>query len=134
MKYVFRRQRSVYAVAVTLCAIGVLAIFVSLWKTWPQVSSSSDPFGTFLFALGSETLNLAPGLDLRLAYLFAFADAMFVTGVALWILGREWILVPGKSVWYECPFCNKKWRATGDEALVHCPHCRQLVHPKMTRR
>jgi DNA-directed RNA polymerase subunit RPC12/RpoP len=134
MRYVFRRQRSAYALAALLCIMGVSAIFVSVWKTWPQVSSSSDPFGTFISQLGSDTFDLVPGFELRLVYVFVLADAMLIVGVTVWALSRQWILVPGKTVWYECPFCKKKWRATGDRALVHCPHCRQLVHPKLTRR
>jgi DNA-directed RNA polymerase subunit RPC12/RpoP len=134
MRYVFRRQRSAYALAAALCLIGVFALFLSVWKTWPTVSSSSDPFWTFVSLLWSESLDLVPGLELRLAYLFVLADAMLIAGVTIWALSRQCLLVPGKTAWYECPFCKKKWRTTGDKALVHCPHCQQLVHPKLTHR
>jgi DNA-directed RNA polymerase subunit RPC12/RpoP len=50
----------------------------------------------------------------------------------VWVLSRQWLVLPGETVWFQCPFCHKKWRSISDKALVHCPHCRQLIHPKMT--
>jgi uncharacterized Zn-finger protein len=59
---------------------------------------------------------------------------LMVSGIIIWVLSKQWIVLPGRTVWFQCPFCNKKWRATGDKALVHCPHCNQLIHPRMTEK
>ncbi|MEM2465852.1 MAG: hypothetical protein QXZ47_00915 [Candidatus Bathyarchaeia archaeon] len=67
-------------------------------------------------------------------HLVVLGDVLFITGVVLWLLSRQWFFVPGAAVWFECPFCKKKWRSIGDKALVHCPYCRQLVHPKIAEK
>lgn len=134
MSKVLRTQKSAYALSLILSLLGIAAIAVALWKTWPQVSSANNPFSTFIDLLWSEKLDFIQGFEFKLIYLFILGDAMLITGVATWILSRQWLLVPGKTVWYRCPFCKKKWRSTGDKALVHCPHCRQLVHPMLTEK
>lgn len=126
---ILRRKRSTYALSLILCLAGIAAVFVTLWKTWPQVSSSKDPFSTFLTLLWTEKLNLIPALEFKLVYLLVLGDVMLISGAVLLVLSVQRFYVPGKVVWYRCPFCNKDWRSSGDKALVHCPHCRQLIHP-----
>jgi hypothetical protein len=126
---ILRRKRSTYALSLILCLAGIAALFVTLWKTWPEVSSSKDPFSTFLTLLWTEKLDLIPALEFKLVYLLVLGDAMLISGVVLLVLSVQRFYLPGKVVWYRCPFCNKDWRSSGDKALVHCPHCRQLIHP-----
>jgi len=132
MKRILRRQKSAYALSLALCLVGIVALVIAVWKTYPQLSSSADPFSTFLSLLWSENLTLTSGLEFKLIYLVILGDVMLISGVVLWVLSRQWFLLPGKTVWFQCPFCNKKWRSLRDKALVHCPYCRQLVHPRMT--
>jgi len=134
MNKTLRKQKSAYVLSLIFCLVGIVALLVALWKTYPQLSSSGDPFSTFLSLLWTEKLTLTSALEFKLIYLFILGDVMLISGVILWILSRQWFLIPGKTVWFQCPFCNKKWRSIGDKALVHCPHCRQLVHPKMTEK
>ena len=126
---ILRKQKSTYALSLFLVILGVAAILFTIWKTWPQVSSAKDPVSTFMNLLGTETLSFTPVFELKLIYLFASGDALLILGVLLYVLSVQWFYLPGKIVWFRCPFCNKDWRSTGDKALVHCPHCRQLVHP-----
>jgi DNA-directed RNA polymerase subunit RPC12/RpoP len=105
-----------------------------VWKTWPQISSAENPLSTFLTLLWTENLDLIQGSEFKLVYLIILGDAMLVTGVVVWILSRQWFYLLGKNVWFQCPFCKKKWKSIGDKALVHCPHCRQLVHPRIIER
>jgi hypothetical protein len=109
-----------------------MAFALMLWKTWPQVSGARDPFSTFFDLLWSERLDFVPGVQFRLVSLFVLGDALLVSGVVTWVLSRQLLLVPGKTAWYLCPFCRKKWRSAENNAVVHCPHCRQLVHPTLT--
>ncbi|MEM2280888.1 MAG: hypothetical protein QXZ68_02720, partial [Candidatus Bathyarchaeia archaeon] len=76
--------------------------------------------------------NIGGIIELKLIYLVIFGDIALALGFVLWLLSRQWLVVPGKTVEYECPFCKKRWKAVGDKALVHCPHCRQLVHPRIS--
>lgn len=131
MKRVLRKQRSVYAFSLFLILAGVLALATALWKTYPKFSVSQSPLPTFLSLLWEETVNIADLITFKLVYLVVFGDVALVSGFILWLLSRQWLTVPGKTIWYECPFCKKRWKAIGDKALVHCPHCRQLVHPKI---
>jgi len=131
---ILRRQKSAYALSIVLCVIGVIALFATLWRIWPQISSAKDPFSTFLTLLWTEKLNFIPEVEFRLVSLFILGDAMLVLGVVVYVLSVQWFYLPGKVVWYRCPFCNKEWRSSGDKALVHCPFCRQLVHPTMIEK
>jgi uncharacterized Zn-finger protein len=134
MKKVLRKQKSAYAFSLILCLIGVASILATLWKTYPQISRSEDPFSTFLSLLWTEKISVTPFFEFKLIYLIILGNVMLVSGVILLILSRQWLLVPGKTVWFQCPFCKKKWRSVGDKALVHCPYCRQLVHPIITEK
>ena len=132
MRKILRTQRSAHILSVILCLLGTVAISFAVWETWPQVSAAENPLSTFFNLLWSEKLDLIPGLEFTLIYLFIFGDIMLIVSVATWVLSRQWLLLPGKTVWYRCPFCKKKWKSTEDKALVHCPHCLQLVHPTLT--
>jgi DNA-directed RNA polymerase subunit RPC12/RpoP len=134
MKRILRRQKSAYALSLTFCSGGIVALLIAIWKTYPQISASANPFSTFLSLLWTENLTPTPGLEFKLVYLVILGDVMLISGMILWILSRQWFLLPGNTVWFECPFCNKKWRSIRDKALVHCPYCRQLVHPRMTEK
>jgi len=134
MKRILRRQTSAYALSLMLCLVGIMVLLIVVWKTYPQLSSSADPFSTFLSLLWSENLSLISGIEFKLVYLVILGDVMLISGIVLWILSRQWLLVPGNTVWFECPFCNKKWRSIRDKALVYCPYCRQLVHPRITEK
>jgi len=134
MRKILRTQKSAYTLSLILFLLGTMAVVTALWKTWPQVSTASNPFSTFLNLLWSERLDFVPGLEFKLIYLFVLGDAMLISGLVTWVLSKQWLLVPGKTVWYLCPFCKKKWKSTEDKALIHCPHCRQLVHPTLTEK
>ena len=131
---ILRRQKSAHALSIILCVTGVIALFATLWRIWPQISSAKDPFSTFLTLLWTEKLNFIPEVEFRLVSLFILGDVMLVLGVVVYVLSVQWFYLPGKVVWYRCPFCNKEWRSSGDKALVHCPFCRQLVHPTMIEK
>jgi len=131
---VLRTQKSAYALSLILCLIGVTAFFIALLRTWPQITSTENPLSTFLTLLWTEKLDLIPNLEFKLIYLVILGDVMIVSGVTVWILSRQWFHLPGKTVWFQCPFCKKKWRSTEDKALAHCPHCRQLIHPTMVEK
>ncbi len=134
MRRVLRKQKSVYALSLMFCLAGIIALLTTLWKTYPQLSSSPDPFSTFLSLLWTERITISQAFEFRLIYLVILGDVMLVSGVVLWLLSRQWFVVPGKTVCYQCSFCKKKWKSVGDKALVHCPHCNQLVHPLIAEK
>lgn len=131
---ILRRQKSTYALSLFLVLLGVAAILFTVWKTWPQVSSATDPLSTFMNLLGTEKLDFIPVSGFKLIHLFALGDALLISGILLYVLSVQWFYLPGKIVWFRCPFCHKVWRSTGDKALVTCPHCRQLVHPTLIEK
>jgi DNA-directed RNA polymerase subunit RPC12/RpoP len=134
MKKTLRRQKSAYALSLIFCLAWLAMLIATLWKTWPGVSSAQNSFSTFVTLLWTETLDFIPGLEFKLIYLNIIGDAMLISGVLIWVLSRQWFLLPGETMLFQCSFCKKKWRARRDEGLIHCPHCRQLVHPKMIER
>jgi len=134
LKRILRRQKSAYALSLIFCLFWLATLLITLWKTWPEVSTAENPFSTFLTLLWEENLQLVPGLEFKLVYLIILGDVMLVSGVVIWLLGRQWFYLPGETVLLECPFCKKRWRSSPEKGLVHCPYCRQLVHPRMARR
>ena len=134
MKRTLRRQKSAYALSLIFCLLWLATLFMTLWKTWPEVSSAENPFSTYLARLWEENFEFIPGLEFRLVYLVVVGDVMLISGVVIWLLSRQWFYLPGKTVLLECPFCKKRWRSNPDKGLVHCPHCRQLVHPRMVHK
>ncbi len=82
----------------------------------------------------TRKLQIVSGFEIELVYVFVSAIALFVVGFIVFGLSREWFLLAGKSVWLECPFCKKRWRAGPEKALGLCPYCRQLVHPRLVDR
>ncbi len=131
MKKILRRQRSAYALSLVFISIWLVISFLILWKTWPEVSSSTNPFSAFLTLLWNENVDFIPGLQFRLVYLAILGTAMLISGVLIWLLSRRWFFLPGEDTLFQCPFCKKTWRGKGDKGLVHCPHCRQLAHPRI---
>ncbi|MEM2994454.1 MAG: hypothetical protein QXI91_00340 [Candidatus Bathyarchaeia archaeon] len=134
MRKILRKQKSAYALSLMFCLVGIGCLLGTLVKTYPQLSSSGNPFSTFLELLWTEKITLGSWLEFKLVYLVILGDIMLILGVVMWILSRQLLIVPGKTVWFQCPFCKKKWKSMGDKALVHCPHCRQLIHPKITEK
>lgn len=104
---VLRRQKSGYVLSLLLCSVGVATLLATLWRIWPQVSSARDPFSTFLTLLWTENQNLVPGIGFKLVYLVVLGDAMLVAGVLVYVLSVQRIFLPGRVVWYRCPFLTR---------------------------
>jgi hypothetical protein len=134
MKKTLRRHLPGYALSFLLWFLGAAALLAVVLKTWPQVSSAENPFSVFWDSLWTRKLQIFSGVELELVYVFVAAMAMFAVGFTVFALSREWLLLAGKTVWLECPFCKKRWRTSPEKAPVLCPHCRQLVHPRLVDR
>ena len=131
---ILRKQKSTYAISLILSILGITAILTTFWKTWPIVSSANDPLSTFMGLLWSQKVGMVSGFDFELIYLFALGDLLLILGIVFYVSSVQWLFLPGRTVWYHCPFCRKDWRSTGDKALIHCPYCRQLVHPTIVEK
>lgn len=131
MKTILRKQKSAYALSIIFISIWLITVLVTIWKTWQEVSSSTDLLSTFLTTLWRENINFISGLQFKLVYLVILGDIMLIAGVITWLLSRKQFLLPGEDTRFKCPFCKKKWKAKGNKALVHCPHCNQLIHPEI---
>ena len=135
MSKILRRQKSGYVLSLILCSIGLTALFVALWKTWPEVSSANNPFSTFWTLLWREQLDLIPSIGFKLAYLVILGTVMLVSGIVILVLSRQWFYLPaGEIVSFQCPFCKKQWRGHKNQELVNCPYCRKQTYPRMTEK
>lgn len=130
MKKRLRIQRSGYAIGFLLLLSGLVALLLTLWKTWPAVSSAENPISIFWESLWTGKFSLFQGIEFNLVYLAVIGVTMVASGAIVFALSREWFLLVGTKALFRCPFCRKKWNTSSDKALVHCPYCRQLVHPK----
>ena len=131
---ILRRQKSTFILSLMLSLLGVAALLFTFWKIWSHVSSVNDLLSTFMPLLWSEKFDLIPNFEFQLIYLFALGDTLLISGVTLYILSVQSLYLPGTVVSFRCPFCHKDWRSRGDKALVHCPYCRQLVHPTLVEK
>jgi len=131
MRRILRTQKSGYALGLVLCLLGLAAMLVTLWKAWPEIYSATNPAMDFWTVLWAYELVLVSGFGLKLGYLLIVGIVLMMIGVAVCVLSRQWLVVPGETAVFQCPYCKKRWKAVHDKALVHCPYCRQLVHPMM---
>jgi hypothetical protein len=131
MKKVLRRQTSGYVLSFLLLFFGITAFVLALWRTWHQVSQAGNPFSVFWESLWTEQLVFLPGVEFKLVYLIVLSTAMLIAAFVVFALSRQWILLGRKDSWVECPFCKQRWRTSPVIALGLCPHCRQLVHPRL---
>jgi len=99
-------------------------------QTWAQVSSAQNPFSAFWTLLWNENVSLTL-IEFKLAYLMILGVALFISGFLVLAVSRQHFYLPGKTATFQCPFCRKKYKAAGNKALVLCPHCQQLVHPRI---
>jgi len=131
MKKTLRRQKSGYALGLILVLSGLAALITAVWKTGSQVFQAENPVYVFWRLLWTENLDFLQGIEFKLVYLVVLGVTMLVAGVVVISLSRQWIALAGEKSLFQCPFCNKQWSASPDKALVHCPHCRQLIHPRL---
>ncbi|MEM2105023.1 MAG: hypothetical protein QXV21_00930 [Candidatus Bathyarchaeia archaeon] len=127
---ILRKQKTGYALGITLCLIGLVLIFVTIWETWPNISAQ-NPLQSFWAAIWTQKLDFIPAVEFKLAYLIILGAALISTGFIVLILSRQWLTIYSDTILFQCPFCKKRWRALRDKGLVHCPHCNQLIHPTM---
>lgn len=131
MRRILRTQKSGYALGLILCLLGLTAILITIWKAWPEINSAANPASDFWTVLWTYELVLVSGFGLKLGYLIIAGTVLILTGAAVCVMSRQWLVIPGETAVFQCPYCRKRWKAVHDKALVHCPHCRQLVHPVM---
>jgi len=131
---VLRTQKSGYALSLIMGLLGAIAFWVIILRVWQQISVASDPLSTFVELLWTEKLYFSPYVEFRLLYLFILGGALIAVGGVVAIMSTQRVYLPGRVVWYRCPFCKKEWKATGSRGLVHCPICRQLVHPTIVEK
>jgi len=133
MKKTLRRRKSGYALSFLFWFFGLATLSTVLWKTWPQ-ASTQNPLSVFWESLWRENLEFLPGIQFKLVYLAALGTGMLIAGAVILALSRQWLLLAGEKSLFKCPFCGKRWKASPDKALVHCPHCRQLIHPQLVEK
>jgi len=127
---ILRKQKSGYALGIMLCLIGLVLIFITIWRTWPNISAENS-VQSFWAAVWAQKLDFIPVIEFKLAYLIILGIALISVGFVVLILSRQWLTIYNGTTLFQCPFCKKRWRALRDKGLVHCPHCNQLVHPTM---
>lgn len=130
-----RRKKSGYALSLILCLTGLIALFVVLWKTWPEVSSAQNPISTFWTLLWREQLDFIPSVEFKLVYLVILGTVMLISGIVVLAFSRQWFHLPaGETALFQCPFCKKQWRANKDQQLANCPYCRKQTYPRMVEK
>jgi len=131
MKKKLRRHATGYLLSALLLFSGLATLFIVLRKTWPVVSQTNNSFSVFWASLLAEKLYLFPGVEFELSHFFILSIVMLICALVVFGLSRQWLPLGLRDSIVECPFCRKHWRTSPDKALGICPHCRQLVHPKL---
>ncbi len=134
MEKTIRRHKFGNIVGALFCLLGLIALIAVLWKAWPNLSSNPNPLSAFGNSLWEEQFSLLPGVQIRLIYFTFLGIAMLVIGASIYAFSRQWFFLPGKTMTLQCPFCRKSWKTSYDRGQILCPHCRHLVHPRLTKR
>ncbi len=135
MSKILRRQKAGYALSLVFCLVGVTALFVALWKTWPEISLANDPISAFWALLWRDQLDLIPSVGFKLAYLVILGITMIVFGVVILALSRQWFNLPTEDiVFFQCPFCKKQWRGHKSQELTNCPRCHKQTYPRIVEK
>ncbi|UCH31296.1 MAG: hypothetical protein JSV05_07300 [Candidatus Bathyarchaeota archaeon] len=132
MKRKLRRYKFGYVLGTMLAFIGLLIIVMIISRALPEINSSSTPLQAFWDFLWAEELGLFLGVRIQFSFLFILAGAILVLAGAVFAFSKQWFFLPGKNMKLQCPFCKKYWTSTYDRGQVVCPHCRHLIHPKLT--
>ena len=131
MNKTLRRHATGYALSFLLLFFGMATLSYALWITWPKASQKEYPLANLWTTLSTEKLKVTPTIQIPLTHIVLASIAMIIAGLAVFALSRQWLPLGGKNSIVQCPFCNNRWRTSPDKALGLCPHCRQLVHPKL---
>ena len=132
--WVFHRGKLGYVISFLLGLMGIIAIWATLQRVWPQISVASDPWSTFLELLWTEKLDVASYLDFKLLYLLIIGGALLVVSVVGAFLNSERFYSPGKMILYHCPFCKHDWQSSGYLGVTNCPVCRQRIQPTIIEK
>lgn len=135
MSKIIRRQKAGYALSFVILLVGVTSLFVAFWKTWPEVSSASNPLSAFWALLWRDQLYLIPSVGFKLAYLMILGITMIVSGVIILALSRQWFDLPTEEiVLFQCSFCKKQWRGHRSQELTNCPRCHKQTYPRIVEK
>lgn len=135
MPKILRRQKAGYVLSLVFCLIGATALFVALWRTWPEVSSANNPVSAFWALLWRDQLDLIPSVGFKLAYLIILGTIMIVSGVVILALSRKWFYLPTEEiVLFQCSFCKKQWSGHKGQELTNCPRCHKQTYPKIVEK
>lgn len=135
MSKTIRRQKTGYALSLIFCLVGITALFVALWKTWPEVSLANNPISTFWALLWRDQLGLIPGVGFKLAYLIILGTIMIVSGVVVLALSRQRFYLPTEEiVLFQCSFCRKQWRGHKSKEITNCPQCHKQTYPRIVEK
>jgi hypothetical protein len=125
MRRTILKKKPGYTIALALCIIGALILFIVIWKTWEQGTYSSiSAFTDSLFASYSD---IALGIGLQLIHYTILGFALLIGGVAILVGRRERVTVVEEvSTLLECPFCKNQWRESLSKG-----HLESMGYPKV---
>ena len=125
MRRTILKKKPGYTIALALCIIGALILFIVIWKTWEQEAYSSiSAFTDSLFASYSD---IALGIGLQLIHYTILGFVLLIGGVAILVGRRERVTVVEEvSTLLECPFCKNQWRESLSKA-----HLESMGYPKV---
>lgn len=103
------------------------------WKTWPNVSTSTNIPSSFWSYLINEQVNVASLLSLKLFYVGIAGTFILVAGLFTLVLSRQIFYSSGESVSLKCPYCKNSWKARRAVGWAECPYCRKFIQPQVAR-
>ena len=121
-----------YALAFTVCFIGLTILVAVLWTAWPNISNSQDILSALEIYLWTKEFDTGFGTTLKLMHLTIIGAATLVSGIIVLVFSRQ-ILYEGENVLLQCPFCKNQWKASRARGWAKCPHCNQLIQPTVVK-
>lgn len=106
------KKKTGYGLGLSLCIIGIILMFVVVWKWWDiGVFASTDVLSALSASLSAIHADVSLGIGMRLGFYIIIGVVLLGIGSAILLLRREKVAVTkGMTVVLECPFCKNHWR------------------------
>ncbi len=147
MRFTVLRKKSYYALGVTLAIIGIIILFVVVWRLW-DIGVFSDPniASALIESLGETDPILGLGFGLSLLPYTLIGIGCLVIGSVILVLRREKVTVTEEvTTLLECPLCKNQWNESMSQTYLEsigypnvrtlsrhkCPKCAKFIRPKI---
>jgi hypothetical protein len=150
LRFTVLKKKSYYALGVTLAIIGIIIMFIVIWRWWDSgVFSNPNIPSALIESFWDSDQVLGLGLGLSLLPYTLIGIACLVIGSVVLVLRREKVTVTEEvTTLLECPLCKHQWNESMSQTYLEsigypnvrtlsrhrCPKCSKFIRPKIVTK